>query len=208
MRRTDNTDIDVVIHEDYKLKDLILDGKYTKATHFLLPGLHLKGNMSIFTRYFANAFINDEEIAHVVRNPLFVLFKTKSFDDNWRNFEFGVKTSPRCIWVYDVGKNDDDYLIMFLFEFPSAYRSDYNQFLEGDYSKFSDYYKKLFPETTINDYGETIENPLYGVVHKTPTFKKSLEMVVGETIKPSYEYWEKWSADREVFRKKEENEKI
>lgn len=195
------TDIELVTTQEYKLKDLILDGRYTKTTHFLLPGLHISGNMQIFTKYFVNAYIDDGFITHIVKNPVFCLFKTKVFDQNWKNFEAAIKSSPRCIYEYNVGKNDDDYLVMFLFEFPSAYRSDYFKFIEGEYSQFSGLYKKLFSETAIDSTGQKIENPLYGVVNKTSSFKRSLEHVVGAPIDSRYEYWEKWSTDREVFRK-------
>lgn len=202
-----DTNVDLIIQEPYKLEELILDGKFTKTTHFLLPGLHLGGNMAAFNKYFVNSYINDEAISHIVSNPVFVLFRIKIFDESWKLFEQGIKSSPRCIYEYDVGKWDDDNLVMFLFEFPKAYKADYFTFLRGEYSQFSDHYKKLFPKTITNDFGKEIENPLYGVVYKTETFKKNLEIVIGATVQPTFEYWEKWSADREIFRKNKENER-
>lgn len=196
-------DIEVLTEQPYKTDEKILDGKFTKATHFLLPGLHISTNLKNFTRYFVNSFINDEGIEHIVRNPLFVLFKTKAFDEDWEEFAKSLKKSPRCVYEYVVGKFEDDYLVMFLFEYPIAYREDYYKFLEGKYSQFSEHFKKLFEKTYTNEKGEEIEHSLYGVVNKTPTFKKRLEKLIDEPIDPSGEYWAKPTEEREVFRKKQ-----
>ncbi len=124
-------DIEQLTEQPYKVKELILDGKYTKTTHFLLPGLHISSKVANFTKYFVNAFLNDEGMTHIIKNPVFVLCKTKAFDDDWQKFEYALKSSPRCIYEYTAGKSDDDYLVMFLFEYPTAYKNDYLKFLDG-----------------------------------------------------------------------------
>lgn len=196
-----NKEIELIVKQPYKVKEQILDGRYTKTTHFLLPGLHISNTLESFTKYFVNAFIEDNGITHIVKNPIFILCKTKVFDDEWFKFESTIKSSPRCMYEYDVGKYDDDYLVMFLFEFPAAYRADYFRFLESEYSKFSDHYKKLFKETMTNSKGETVENSLYGIVYKTPSFKKTMEKVIDAPLDSTKEYWEKWNPEREIFRK-------
>lgn len=198
-----NKYIELLTKQPYKLKETILDGPYTKTTHFLLPGLHISNNLQTFTKYFVNAFIDDEEITHIIKNPVFVLCKTKAFDADWLKFETALKSSPRCIYDYIVGKFEDDYLVMFLFEFPPAYRADYFKFIEGEYSQFSEQYKKLFIEKLKDDNGTEKENSLYGIIHKTQTFKHKLEKIIDERLDPQKEYWEKWSVNREIFRKKE-----
>lgn len=205
---TDNgTNIEAVTHQPYEVAYKILDGKFTKTTHFLLPGLHLSIDMKLFTLYFANAFLNDEYIEHILKNPIFILFKVKVFDEKWKLFEKSLRRTQRFVHEYNVGKHDDDYLVMFSFEFPPAYRADYFRFLEGEYSKFSDHFKRLFKETTPNDYGKIVENPLYGVVHKTENLRKQLERIICDPKEPnekinSEELWERWSPEREIFRKK------
>ena len=197
----DNT-IEFLTAQPYKLKEEILDGTFTKATHFLLPGLHLS-KLENFHKFFVNAFLEDEELTHIIKNPVFVLCRTKVFNDVWKRFESNIKAYPRCMYEYNIGKWEDDYLIMFLFEFPIAYRSDYFKFCEGEYSQFSENYKKLFVPTITNEKGQEIENSLYGIIYKTPTFKKKLENLIDEKINPEKEYWEKWKPEREIFRKNE-----
>lgn len=194
------TDIVQTLQEPYRIKDTLFDGLYTKTTHFLLAGLGINPNSNIFKDKFVNAYIDDAGIEHVIKNPVFMLLKTKEFDDYWKKLELTLKALPRFVYEYDVGMDGDNHLVMFAFEFPAIFATDYFKFLSGEYYKFSNPYKHLFKKDIINDKGTVVENAIYGVIHKTPSIKKVIETIVGEPIESEGEFWDKMSPEREIYR--------
>lgn len=186
--------------EKYQTKETIFDGYYTKTTHFLLAGLGINPNSNIFKNHFLNTYIDDAGLEHNLRNPLFLLLKTREFDDSWKKLEAILKSMKFFVMEYDVGMDRDNYLVMFVFEFPEIYAPDYYKFLAGEYSKFSAPYKRLFKKEFTNDRGVVVENTIYGVVYKTPTLKKRIESRIGETFPTEAEYWEQMAPEREIYR--------
>ena len=194
------TDIYSAIQEPYKIKDAIFDGVYTKTTHFMLPGLGISPSSTIIRQHFVNAYIDDMGIEQSFKNPVFILLKTSEFGESWKKLEEILKSLSHFVYDYDAGMDGENYLVMFVFEYPAIYSTDYFKFIAGEYSQFSDSYKHLFKREIVNDRGFVVENAIYGVVYKTSTLKKRIEELVGESIDYTGEYWDKMSTEREIYR--------
>lgn len=188
------------LEEVYNVPEAHLDGKYTKTTHFMLYGLGINPNSNVFRYNFLNAFIDDAAVDHNIKNPIFILFQTEAFNDKWKRIETILKSIPVFIYEYDVGVYKGKNLIMFAFEFPSIFGADYFKFLQGEYSKFSPEYKKLFKKEFKNEQGVSKESAIYGVINKTDSLKEKIENRIDEKLDPTKEYWEKMSPEREIFR--------
>jgi hypothetical protein len=86
-----------------------------------------------------------------------------------------LRTKGEYILEYFCGIQDGKHLIMMVFRIPDKYINDYINFLDGKYSKFSDDYKKLFPQHTYNERAQPIESTIWRVIHKSESLKKELE---------------------------------
>jgi hypothetical protein len=86
---------------------------------------------------------------------------------------------------------------MMVFRIPSKYVSDYISFLDGKYSKFSDDYKKLFPQFTYNEKAMPIESTIWRVIHKSDALRKELERFF--TVNPTGSNPTKFAPEDELW---------
>ena len=177
-----------------------LCGKATYTSLFLLPAVGLNLNDRLFARFFENAFIDDFGMKHDYKYPVFCLFRVERFDTSWRILEGTMKGKENYLFDYTLGMYEDAHLVMFVFECAAKFRSDYTKYLNGDYSQFSEFYKKFFTKTLYANKTLTIENPAWSVITKSDAFRKKLEELVGQKIDKQAEYWPKYESEREVYR--------
>ena len=176
-----------------------LCNKATYSTLFLLPSLGISLSDRYLARYFLNAFIDDLAIKHDFQNPLFLLFQTSKFDENWKMYEKFLRNKENFVYEYNCGMKDEKFLVMFVFEFPSLFKEDYVHFLNGKYSSFSDFYCK-FIQKIIPLGGDQVENPAWGAIRKTDTLKAKIEDIIGQSISKYREYWPQYKPEREIYR--------
>ena len=174
--------------------------KATYTSLFMLPSIGLNLNDRLFGRFFENAFIDDLGIEHDYKYPIFCLFKVDRFDTNWKILEGNLKGKENYLHDYVCGMKDDSNLIMFVFECSAKFRSDYIKYLGGQYSQFSDFYKKFFTRTLYTNRNLSIENPAWSVIIKSDSFRRKLEELVGEKVERLGEYWPKYKSEREIYR--------
>lgn len=124
--------------------------KYNISTKFLLPILKLPN--SVLDNFFPHfRFINTFISCNVLNYPyevLYILLNPKELDLDFYNFEKIIQDNENYIETFDIGYN----LVLFVFRIPKEFKRDYNLFLNGEYSKTSKSYQKLFPkENYIKD---------------------------------------------------------
>jgi hypothetical protein len=166
--------IEGVLKEDYKVPESVFDRKKTKTSHFMMPAV-FPNNSLMGTEYFVNAFLDDYGFGHTLDRVIFVLFKTDVKNQKWQMLTQRLRTKGEYILEYFCGIQDGKHLIMMVFRIPDKYINDYINFLDGKYSKFSDDYKKLFPQHTYNERAQPIESTIWRVIHKSESLKKELE---------------------------------
>lgn len=120
----------------------------TCATAFLLPGIGLQ-RQDILQHGFIAAYIDDINHAIKYKHSIYLLYKPTSTFKEFLENEY--RRTKLLIEEYDYPKG---YVIV-VYRFPEEFIPDYELFLEGKYSKFSEHYKNAFPKTIWieNEYG-------------------------------------------------------
>lgn len=174
-------------------------GDNTYSTLFLTPAFDVYLEAHLY-HTFINSYIDDAEIKHLFKRPLFALIKYKERTLDVKEVNAYLKSKPSYVYSYLAGTYKDCYLRVYVFECPSAFKNDYDRFIKGEYSKFSYEYKDKFNKTTTSPSGIPIESPLYGVVNKTGFLKRKMEKIMDEKLSPSQEYFGIPIPEFEVFR--------
>jgi len=166
--------IEEILREDYKVPESVFDRKRTKTSHFMMPSV-FPNNSLMGTEYFVNAFLDDEGFKHTLDHVIFVLFKADVKSPKWQMLAQRLRAKSEFILEYFCGIQDKKHLLMMVFRIPDKFTNDYINFLDGKYSKFSDDYKKLFPQFTYNEKAMPIESTVWRVIHKSDVLRKELE---------------------------------
>lgn len=145
------------------------------STMFLLRGLGL--HVDILNKYgFISAYVDDVNHDIKYERSVFLLFRPAEIAEL---NAFIAKEYKRTEFV----KEDYDYeggFVVVAYSFPEKFAEDYNKFLMGEYSKFSDEYKKLFPinVTIIDEKGK--KKQTYDLTYHI--FQKSLGLRERQSI--------------------------
>lgn len=190
------------LQEGYKTpKSKYLDGESTKTTQFMLPSI-LNANNALFLKYFKNAYLTDREHKHNYDRPIFVLFSIKDYkEEDWKKVYFTLIKSKNYITEYDIGIQDNKFLLMIVFQVPKEFEKDYNNFRLGRYSLFSEEYKKKFPEFLEIDKNKKKKNILWQIINKDEELVRKIakDFNVSEDLLKD-EVWEIPRKEREFFR--------
>jgi len=164
---TKTKEAEEIIQESFITQSSIYNGPYNKTTLFLLPMLELTLRNPVVKKYLKNAYLDDADFEHDFTRPLFLLLRTKSFEEKEFKDLCTILRSKMTFKVdYDLGKQDGDNLVMYVFEIPEKWKENYYHFKAGRYSKFTDPYKILFPKEIL-DGTKKVESLVYGVIYKT-----------------------------------------
>lgn len=198
--------LDQTIRLDIKSKLSGFEGSNTKTTMFLLRGLDIDIYNLAITEFLVNAYISDTEYTHTHPRPVFVLFKTKTLHDpKWLKIHRLMLQNSSYVDDYIPGTQDGGYLMMYLFNFPEIYASDYFTFKRGQYSQFSKEYKDLFPAKVKSlKSGNMVDSLSYGIINKTQNVKdiviKTFELDDSCGIDDWEEIWDIPRKDVEYYR--------
>ena len=139
-----------VLQEKYKTPDSEYDGVFSKTAQFMIPSIGITITNEKVFKYFKNAYLNDVNHEHNYERPIFLLFSIKDFRvKDWRTVYPILVKAKTFITEYDVGIQDNQFLVMLVFQVPEQYKDDYFKFKKGNYSSFSEKYKKEFPKSSI-----------------------------------------------------------
>ena len=160
--------------------------KRTKASMFLMPLFKGNKNMYFWNRLFVNCFIatdtNDKCIALLYRwskDPLFT------------EFEKSVPQIKGFKTVYDI----DPSYVLFIFDVIPEYHTIYNQFINGQYSKFAREYK-----LDILDFHRlNLDSQIGQILFKDEKRRKLLEEKLGAVLEYESELYSKPTKKEETF---------
>lgn len=194
-------DIDIrdIVHVNIKHPDSWFTGSSTYTTFFVMPAYDLLLDINWY-KHFVDSYIGDHELKHNFKRPLFILIQYQKITKEFAELNNYLRLKRSFVYSYLVGKNRDTFFRMYVFECPLKYKSDYDCFLNSQYSKFSIDYKSKFPETIQNEKGEYIESPFYGAINKTPSFKKKVEKLIDEKLDNESELFSEIKKEFEIFR--------
>lgn len=163
------------------------DSLGTCSTIFLLPAVGLK--REIVRKYgFIAAYLDDKnhEVHH--KNAIYILYHPVKMDD-FQSFLRGeyIRT-PLLIEDYDYAEG----YVVTVYKLPLDFMGDYELFLQGKYSKFSEKYKSKFPKITdvVYDGIPTTDISIaHRIFNRTPELKALWEDMIGVVLSDDAEYW-------------------
>lgn len=152
-----------------------------KSAYFILPLLELNVNRD-------KNFINT-----------YLLSKNHDFDFNTLYLELynpidKLERNSNYIGKFDTTDNN----VMYIFKIPDFYLSEYELFLSGQYSKFSDKAKMIACKSVAGKDGITNTN-IYGILYKTDERRKYIENLVGEKLHADAELCSIPNLEREIY---------
>jgi hypothetical protein len=154
------------------------------STLFLLPLIGLDKN-KVFTKYFLTSYIRDFRFPEL---------------DNVLILEYS-KANPELDELYCFGRVESKDSVLYYYEMPEKYNSDYVLFIEGKFSKFSVFAK----QDILEFWGSTKVSLLYGILYKTDYAKllylNSLKhRNIDGSNKTNFEYWRIPSLQAETYK--------
>lgn len=173
--------------------------KFNCSTLFLLSPLGL--SRRVLKEFgFINCFLKDgNRDLHIV-NPVLLLFKPDDMDTFQMFVEEEYKRSRYLVEDYDyIG----GYVVL-VYKFPEEFNSDFQLFLEGKYSKFSDKFRKIYPKIIkiVDEYGRRHDelSSQYRIIYKTDDWKEQIEKDYNVLIDKDQEYWSVPDMSRETLK--------
>ena len=181
------------------------------STIFLLPAIKIKD--SIKKEFRDNGFINTYITTNKVKYPykvIFLLFRPDEFTFEYAGFENRLISNENYIECLDIGNK----YILYTFKIPEIFTKEYNLFIEGKYSEFSDKYKDLFPRKShvfdsnkkpITDKkGNYVleDSPYFKIFNKNKDFKDNLASKLGyedSSMLDDMELYDKQDETKEKF---------
>jgi hypothetical protein len=164
----------------------IQDTRKTCSTIFLLAGIGLT-RRGIIKYGFLSAYVDDINHEPHWDSSVYLLFRP----DNIPEFQLFLSGESRKELIVE----DYDYAggyVVVVYRFPEEYKTEYNLFLEGKYSKFSKKYKALSPDiirVIKNGVEEDTYSIHYHVFNKSEYMKKYWEDQLGTSLDPEMEMW-------------------
>lgn len=164
------------VNLNLKELDLAFSGPHTYTSLFMPQpyGIYLDQTLSTM---FINAYIDDAELKHLFVRPLFLLLQIQSLNEKFYKIDKYLRENNNFVYTYAAGVHGGEFLFMYVFECPEKYKADYDKFIDGRYSEFSNDLKSIYHRVLPTPKGP-IENPIYGAVFKTPQMKKITESIL------------------------------
>lgn len=174
--------------------------KLSKSAYLIFPMLDGNKDDFLWSLYFMNLYTkiegHDEE-------GIFLHYRY-SDNNRFKDFEAKVVTLPGYRTHVDI----DKYHVIYQFDVPTAFQREYDLFMKGKYSKFSDEYKKRILDFHKTDemarqLGTTVENTkIYGILHKSKILKEEIEQRIGTSLHESEEVYSIPYDNEETFYEK------
>ena len=141
---------------------------------------------------FINIYLDDvshdsdyKEAVYILFDPLFTL--------KYQEYERFLAESPLCIEIYSIHEGilnlDKNEKVMFVFNIPDEFVEDYHHYLNGDYSKFSEKYKRKFNPKSLP----------YRGIHKDAALKRAWEKKLGRILTEKNELYGLWKPTNEIY---------
>lgn len=168
----------------------------TCTSLFLLPPLAI-GTDRLTANGFINAYLDDISHPTHYEDSIYILFKPHNLDV----FNYFLTQEKSRITIID----DYDYeeYVVLVYKLPPEFIGDYQLFLEGKYSKFSEKLKNLFlKNSNKNDPSIQVR-----IITKDSGLKEYWEEQLNITLSGEDEMWQKPDLSKEVLDIEEVKEK-
>lgn len=152
--------------------------KKTHTTVFILPAFMSEGGikrLDLKGMGFVNAYIKDAEQPYEGNDyRIYLLFKVES----WGRFKTLYKKFEK--WLVDEYDYKDNFVVIVL-KIPQEWKKDFELFIQGKYSKFSQQFRSKLPDTEILETNPPtrVNTYVWQVINKLPELKERIEDELG-----------------------------
>jgi len=175
--------------------------KSTLTTILLLPSIGMS-RRALLKYGFINAYLADIDSEIEYRDCIYLLFRPDSIE-KFEAFYMRERESKNFVTQYDY---EGGYIVL-VYSILDKYKSDYNLFLEGKYSKFSEEYKETFPKfvKVINSETGITESQIslqFHILNKSVALKNMWEeelKVKFKDLGEDMEVWGKYDIHKETL---------
>lgn len=171
----------------------------TKATRWIMPMIRIDNQTQTSMKYgssFTNCYVGTKEEGYMDN---FYLVYRFSGNVEYIKFEEELKNHPKFSSMVDLDRQH----VMYIFNMNEEDKFNFKKFKNGEYSKFTDKYKKQILNFTINPVNtisSKIEDTItYGVLYKTDKQKKRIEDMIGQKLDSNLEYYSIPEENNEVY---------
>lgn len=165
--------------------------KITEAARFVLPMLYSKDRNANFfiTKNFENCYIGDANHPEL-GNKIYLLYNYQ-LTVEYLKFERVIELIPEFLTDFDYGSERQ---VMYVLDVPDQFKTDFEHFLKGEYSKFS----RELTENIEKFWKLTgIESMMLNAIDANDKAKEN-PMLIDKDCAPG-EYWPKPVLTREIF---------
>lgn len=176
----------------------INDRKKNCTTIFLLPGIGLF-RKDILKYGFLSAYLDDIDHEPHYSDSVYLLFRPEERGDFQEFLKKEYRRSAMLVEDYDHAGG----FVVLVYNFPKEFKTEFEHFLSGEYSKFSKDYISLFPERveTTDKSGEKVDEVSlqYHIFARTDAIKKYWESKIGSQLPKGAELWSAPDFSQEVL---------
>jgi hypothetical protein len=180
---------------DQSVKKLV--GNSTRTTTYLLPLLSKTIGVD-YRSHIRNCYIFfNDDIG--VNYPVGVVYDVTDFAsfEEFNMYDEMIKSSA---WYRENYSFNED-MKLYVFECPDQWKSDYDLFVEGQYSKMSkDAKKTILSYTTLEYKYQPLIDDMAGILYKRRDRKEKLEKILAMTIPDDLELASKIDPEQETFK--------
>lgn len=163
------------------------------TTIFLLPSIgHTRQKLLPYG--FLSAYLDDINHPIHYEDSIYVLFKPENMVEFVKFISKEYIRNPFILQDYDYPEG----FVVVVYHINEKFRPDFELFLEGKYSQFSDEYKALFPKS-ITKMGKTIYSLQYRLFNRTKDIRTLWERRIGQKIPEDMELWSIPDMSKEVL---------
>ena len=178
----------------------------TCATIFMVPTLKVPKD-SLKDNGFINAYIEDDMSDTKYKNCIYVLFKPNDIDLFKDFLDSEYERTKQIIEDYDY----DEGFVVVVYSLNKKFKEDFKLIINGEYSKTSEKFQKLFPKVVKLKKNGLHRDELslqYRIFNKTKDLIEYWQEKVGvsSTWLDEYEVWPMFDKEKQILTKKVLNE--
>lgn len=163
--------------------------RVNKTSQLLFPFLGYDREYFKWSSYFLGAFVGTEEYGDY-GNSLYLYYRFNGTTE-YMAFESFLESHPCYTQHWDT----DDYHVLYEYSIPEGYIGDFNLILQGKYSEISPKAKNRI----LTFHRSNEQRPIGQILSRSTKRRKKLERDLGVEIDPSYELWDPFDPDEEIF---------
>lgn len=171
--------------------------KRTITTMFLVPILRVTKE-DLAENGFLNAYIKDTLQEEYSSDVVYLLFKPENLD---RFREFLTREYARTETLIDDYDYEDGYVVL-VYKIDESYKKDVILIKQGQYSKTSKEFQKLFPVSEQVKKGTIVKvepSLQIRIFKKSPDIRQYWENKIGQGLDEAQEVWEAYNEENEIL---------